>query len=850
MKTNKYKAVDEGKVPATTDTETTKIKKLTEEDDEELFSPKEPEKEEEPEVSQPSKKPEKEEEPAKVAKEYIGKTEDTHFYMISVEDDEGGVEDLQIVDQEGVKKYSAKDNNLDPTDVEGFVIKAIQDIEIDEIERSVFLKYILPQLLGEEKPREMPREPREEEGSEEEEITSEEGELPKESRKVDEQESREPMGDIWKLESAKEDEACVALGFHCERALEGDVKEQKFLEKVFGEKWEHIKPKLEAEGSAYYVWWMDGVRNFMRMHESGFETNESKSLLEMKVTDDEGNTFDVYLVDDGTLDTVIEINGREFRFSPEFASLWRDEEGELSEEGLRELALDALSNLEDEEYNALVAGGEEEVEENKIDEQVTPEVGKTYTYTDPKGRSYTGKVTNIAKMRTGAVLAYMDIDGKRKGFPVTKYGVWKEVKTESKSSEGGNMSKVEEKLFTKSFEDLSIGADFMYNGKRCVKYSESEYETGGKRYKISPKTEVEAIEKPRRGKSTESKVNEKAALGGLTVANLKKIKHYLGELESLGFDVEGELYEVEQELAKRGANESSGHAEESRTVETTEGQAIDVYTSAEDETPQKARIVQYERPPKLTTAKLSSGKTVKVKQKKTAKGWRWIIMKESKEDQFILDDELQEEIDDALDEGIQIQETLREDVLDIVKTLSREKLDKFFSQFIVPKFSEEELHEQIADYIFETADDEEIQPMLDYVKKLRSSMESTSTSDEALDEAKKYVPKYKQRGDCVFKSTHPKVKDGKDHFPINSINQARNALARVNQYDSAPSWYDGSLQSLVNAVVRKVHKKYPDIKISKAAKKPGKESKVSNEEHEDIVERKSIKYLRNLLNLS
>jgi len=80
----------------------------------------------------------------------------------------------------------------------------------------------------------------------------------------------------------------------------------------------------------------------------------------------------------------------------------------------------------------------------------------------------------------------------------------------------------------------------------------------------------------------------------------------------------------------------------------------------------------------------------------------------------------------------------------------------------------------------------------------------------------------RNRGDVVFPSDSNAVKDDKDHFPINSIAQARNALARANQYSSVPSWYSGSLDTLVKKVASAVHKKYPSIEVTKAAKKPGK----------------------------
>ena len=90
---------------------------------------------------------------------------------------------------------------------------------------------------------------------------------------------------------------------------------------------------------------------------------------------------------------------------------------------------------------------------------------------------------------------------------------------------------------------------------------------------------------------------------------------------------------------------------------------------------------------------------------------------------------------------------------------------------------------------------------------------------ERLDEKKK---KPKSRGDVVFPAESSKVKDNKDHFPINSANQARNALARASQYSSAPGWYDGSLTDLVKTVQRKVKKKYKSIDTTSASENPGK----------------------------
>lgn len=75
--------------------------------------------------------------------------------------------------------------------------------------------------------------------------------------------------------------------------------------------------------------------------------------------------------------------------------------------------------------------------------------------------------------------------------------------------------------------------------------------------------------------------------------------------------------------------------------------------------------------------------------------------------------------------------------------------------------------------------------------------------------------KAQQRGKCIFQSTSSKVKDDKDHFPINDAAQARNALARVAQYDKAPKWYKGSLTELKQKVKSAVRSAYPSIKVTK-----------------------------------
>lgn len=88
---------------------------------------------------------------------------------------------------------------------------------------------------------------------------------------------------------------------------------------------------------------------------------------------------------------------------------------------------------------------------------------------------------------------------------------------------------------------------------------------------------------------------------------------------------------------------------------------------------------------------------------------------------------------------------------------------------------------------------------------LASQFEKLAKQSEKLDPK----AKVRNRGDVCVPAE--RADDHKDHFPINSIDQARNALSQVAKYKSSPSWYKGTLKSLQELVSRKVHTKYPSI---------------------------------------
>jgi len=68
------------------------------------------------------------------------------------------------------------------------------------------------------------------------------------------------LGDVWTLETPLEEQASASLSQVAELACGGNRKAQNYLKRLWDERWQSVKTKLETEGSVWYVWWMDGVR--------------------------------------------------------------------------------------------------------------------------------------------------------------------------------------------------------------------------------------------------------------------------------------------------------------------------------------------------------------------------------------------------------------------------------------------------------------------------------------------------------------------------------------------------------------------------------------------------------------
>lgn len=75
----------------------------------------------------------------------------------------------------------------------------------------------------------------------------------------------EQLTDVWELETPDEKAAEADLRDIVDAAFEGDTTAQEYLRLLWtNESWESIKAKLETESSAWYVWYMYGIRQHLK----------------------------------------------------------------------------------------------------------------------------------------------------------------------------------------------------------------------------------------------------------------------------------------------------------------------------------------------------------------------------------------------------------------------------------------------------------------------------------------------------------------------------------------------------------------------------------------------------------
>jgi hypothetical protein len=116
--------------------------------------------------------------------------------------------------------------------------------------------------------------------------------------------------------------------------------------------------------------------------------------------------------------------------------------------------------------------------------------------------------------------------------------------------------------------------------------------------------------------------------------------------------------------------------------------------------------------------------------------------------------------------------------------------------------------------------------LVQQINQLTNKKENTMKFDELINKLNTEIveekdPKAAVRNKInpVFPADSKNVKDDKDHFPLEDEDQARNALARANQYDKAPDWFDGSLTELKKKVADTVKREFPNIEISEESYK-------------------------------
>ena len=70
--------------------------------------------------------------------------------------------------------------------------------------------------------------------------------------------------DVWKLETADQDFASDDLNHIIDTAMTFHGNSARaYCRHLWNEKWPSIKSKLMVEGSAWYVWYMDGVNHHL-----------------------------------------------------------------------------------------------------------------------------------------------------------------------------------------------------------------------------------------------------------------------------------------------------------------------------------------------------------------------------------------------------------------------------------------------------------------------------------------------------------------------------------------------------------------------------------------------------------
>ena len=162
------------------------------------------------------------------------------------------------------------------------------------------------------------------------------------------------------------------------------------------------------------------------------------------------------------------------------------------------------------------------------------------------------------------------------------------------------------------------------------------------------------------------------------------------------------------------------------------------------------------------------------------------------------------------------------DIMDELEEIDSEHLEEELEELSPRDFEREENPEEFTFTSLIRSDNEKPSINNKAANKQVSSLQKLSQKLSIILAAEKNPKaKIRNKSKAIFDNKNPKVKDDKDHFPIDTIGRARNALAQVKKYDKVPPWYSGSLKELQSAVTKAVKKEYPSIEVGydKKAKK-------------------------------
>jgi hypothetical protein len=676
-------------------------------------------------------------------KEYVGKSDDTHFYMVPEKNDQGDIIDMKIVDQEENQLFSAEENGIEPTDMSLFLNTVFRDsdVGIAEIDRQVIVKYVIPAAEQEQV----------------DDMEDEEEDLMGEDL---------PGGDEFAEEDGEDE-------FAEEEDLGPEPERKKRLKK---------KDEL------------------MRPMES--------RLTEKKVVFD-GETFDVQLVDEGAESTVISVNGREFPYSPEFASMFHGQDGKLSESGLEELAMDALSTLEPSEFEALVQEGAEESE--PVEEGAVKKLKEGYEYIDE----------DEAYERYNEML---DSEG-----PVTAGGV--------EFSPSRILKKMDPIAYDTGFNDWLDGEQLTVDPDEDEDEDEDEDVAPSKHYGGGHlKPGQVKVRDPRYNKESKEAGDMKAKESKVEEQGEFKHVYLVKYLKDDGEEAEMRVEALDDNDAKMMMLKRKGIDKVTDVKKVAESKEVDEALSRKYYIQFADMLKDMEN---REEARAMAAKMAEMFAADNPMFDRSRFMAAAEVDEEVTDEKCDKkhvEEDVGMD-NMKAGTVLRDVAPYTWVRLSQhpDRIDKAGpTSFEVSHNGKGEVFSRDGhgSPSFRVSGDERSQK---YLNTPVVADEDPGEASEGKDEPGKRdgtgpykgsKGKRKMAGEkcpmeeskVVFAADDKRVKDGKEHFPMTSENLAIKAMERVMGYEKAPAWFDGELDALQEAVKTVVTEAYPSVKIEETKK--------------------------------